>query len=509
MNKSTEQIIKSELAKKVFTSEMSRDYSLPDYQPEIKRLMKISACVLQPKMDFGMDDAVFSGNIDYYVLYLGVDNQMYCAPISDEYVINMPLDGSEMGEFADGFVDIMADSVGGRVTAPRKITIRTRLKSAATVFANTYENEAFSDSTPDDSIERLSGVVMSANISRVTSDVQNVTDEVILDTRDGDVRVICADGRVMLSEVKGNKNEMLLRGDAYVKILACKENAGEPYAIQRKLPIFATVPIEGADVDASLFAKGSVSELSVIVDEGRISLEVGVVFDCMCLKNLPVTYTKDMYSTACVTKCEYKDYDVVSEGGGGFSNFTSSEARTLEELGIPDGSRYVDASGVVYIDSVEYENMRMKFAGRIKYSVLTESDGEYSSKEIELPYSFIADNKRGCKNAFYTAELISTRGKIDGERISLDSEIALTYQTYNKEPISQLSAMHFGEGVSKNKNQTVVIFPSGEESVWSISKKNYISPERLVKSNPELAGKGATVSLDDVGALASVHHIII
>lgn len=509
MNKSGQQIIRTELIKKTFTSEMSNDYSLPDYQPEIKRLMKISANVLPPKMDFGMDDAVFSGNIDYYVLYLGVDNQMYCAPISDEYSVNMSLEAAEVGDFFDGFVDIIADNVSGRVTAPRKITIRTRLKSAATVFSNIYDNEPFSDSAYEDSIKKLCGRVMSADMKRVLSDTYTVTDEVILDTREGDVRVICADGKVMLSEVKGNNNEMFLRGDAYVKILACKENVGEPYAILRKLPIFVNVPLEGANVDASLFAKGSVSELSVIVDEGRISLEVGVVFDCMSWKNVPVTYIKDMYSTACVTRCEYKNYNVAYEGGGGFSNFTSSEARTLEELGISEGSRFVDASGVAYIDSVEFEDTRMRFGGRIKYNVLMENDGEYSSKEIELPYSFVGENKRGCKNSFCCAEVVSTRGKIDGERISLDSEVAIMYQMYDKEPVSSLFAMHFGEGVDENRNQTIVVFPSDADSVWSISKRNYTSPEKIIKSNPELSKNAAAIDLDDTRALASVHHIII
>lgn len=508
MNKN-EQIIKTELAKKVFTSEMSKDYSLPDYQPEIKRLMKISANVLPPKMDFGMDDAVFSGNIDYYVLYLGVDNQMYCAPISDEYSVNMPLDADRTGDFSDGFVDIVSEAVNGRVTAPRKITIRTRLKSSATVFSNVYENEVFSGGNYEDSIKKLSGTVMSADMKRAVSDTFTVTDEVILDTREGDVRVICADGKVMLSEVKGNNNEMFLRGDAYVKIIACKENAGEPYVIYRKLPIFANVPLEGANVDASLFARGSVNELSVIVDEGRISLEVGVVFDCMSWKNIPVTYTKDMYSTACVTSCEYMNYNVVSDGGGGFFNFTSSEARTLEEVGIPDDSRFVDASGVAQIDSVEYDDTRMKFSGRTKYNVLIESGGEYSSKEIELPFSFVADNKRGVKDVFCCAEAVSTRGKIDGERISLDSEIALTYQAYGKERISTLYAMHFGEGVDKKRNQTVVIFPSGEDSVWSIAKKNYVSPEKIMNGNAELLKNKEGVELDSTRSLLSVHHIII
>ncbi len=509
MNNTGTQFIKTELAKKTFFSELSKDYSLPDYQPEIKRLMKISANILPPKMDFGMDDAVFSGNIDYYVLYLGVDNQMYCAPISDEYNVSMPLENTDVSDFVDGFVDILPDNISGRVTAPRKITIRSKLKTAATVFSNSSVNEMFSDSVGEESIRELKGGVETSDIERVVSDSVVVTDEVILDMRDGDVRVICADGKVMLTEVKGNNGEMLLRGDTYIKILACKENIGEPYVIQRKIPIFANIPLRGADGDSSLFAKGSVSELSVIVDEGRISLEVGVVFDCMSCKNTLVTYTKDMYSTVCQSRCDYKKYKVVSEGGGSFGNFTSSEARTLEELGFPEGARLVDASGVACVDSVDFENMRIKLSGKVKYNVLLETEGEYSAKEVEMPFSFVGENKSGCENAFVCAEVISTKGKIDGERISLDSEISVIFRIYGDTEISALEALHFGEAVSPNKNQAVVVFPNSEDSLWSISKKYYVMPEKIIKSNPELAKKTDSVDLDDVKSLASVHHIII
>ena len=509
MNTTTKQSIKTPLAKKSFFSEFSKDYSLPDYQPEIKRLLKISANVLPPKMDFGMDDAIFSGNIDYYVVYLGVDNQMYCAPISDEYAISMPLENTQMGEYFDGFVDITPENISGRVTAPRKITIRSKLKTLAAVFANFSSNETFSDSLGEDSIKKLSGEVNSAEIQRVLSDNVTVTDEIILDTRDGDVRVICADGKVMLTEVGGNNNEMLLRGDAYVKILACREDAGDIYVIQRKLPIFASIPINGADTSATLFAKGAVNELSVIVDEGRISLELGVVFDCMSCKNVPVGYTKDMYSTACQTRCEYKNYDVVNVSGGGNCNFTSNEARTLEELGIPEGSRFIDASGIPYIDGIDLEDMRLKLSGRIKYNVLLENGGEYTVKEIEMPFVFSCENKYGKNDIFASADIVSTKGKIDGERISLDSEIAFVYKMYNKEKISSLEALHFGEAVSDNQKQTVVIFPNDEESVWSLAKKYCISPEKIIKSARDTAKNLPTLELDDPKGLSSVHHIII
>ena len=78
------QLIKMSVCDKRINKEISGDFTLPDYQPEIKRLLRIGAEVLTPECSFGINDCEISGNIDYYVIYLGADNQMYCAPLTGE-----------------------------------------------------------------------------------------------------------------------------------------------------------------------------------------------------------------------------------------------------------------------------------------------------------------------------------------------------------------------------------------------------------------------------------------
>ena len=46
-------------------SEISGDFTLPDYQPEIKKLLRITANVLPASRYVGDRNAEFSGNVDY------------------------------------------------------------------------------------------------------------------------------------------------------------------------------------------------------------------------------------------------------------------------------------------------------------------------------------------------------------------------------------------------------------------------------------------------------------
>ena len=117
------ELIKSCVCDKVSTKETSFDFTLPDYQPEIKRLLRIGAEVISPQCSFGMSDCEIYGTVDYYVIYLGSDNQMYCAPLSAEYRINVPIE-DDMGLSYDGDVFVGCEFVNGRVTAMNVVTPR-------------------------------------------------------------------------------------------------------------------------------------------------------------------------------------------------------------------------------------------------------------------------------------------------------------------------------------------------------------------------------------------------
>ena len=58
------------------TTDLSGEFSLPDYQPEIKRLLRIGASVLPPVRYAAGDNVEMGGSMDYFVLYMGNDNRL-------------------------------------------------------------------------------------------------------------------------------------------------------------------------------------------------------------------------------------------------------------------------------------------------------------------------------------------------------------------------------------------------------------------------------------------------
>ena len=105
------------------TSEVSSDISLPVFQPDINRLMRVSATVQLPSRYIGGGSMEVSGTVDYCILYTGNDGQIYCFPTSADYAFRVPLEAGADFDLSDALVAYAysePESIVSRVGGPRR-----------------------------------------------------------------------------------------------------------------------------------------------------------------------------------------------------------------------------------------------------------------------------------------------------------------------------------------------------------------------------------------------------
>ena len=495
------------VADKTIVSELSGDFILPDYQPEIKRLLRVGAVVLPPSKYISDRDVELAGNVDYYVFYTGSDNAPYCAPLTAEYKINLPIDCDAE---ADGFFNptgcgavILPDMISGRVTAPRKINIKCRLKSRVQVAAEMPIEDGYSHG--EDGLQVLRGEVLASEYLRGSGDIWRVSDEMICDSREGDVRVVSAEGRTLISEVTVGENTVSCRGDLYLKLLLCKEDDGVPYVTVRKMPISGSVSVDGANRGDSATAKASVCELNVTVEEGRIGIEAGVLTEVQVAHEQSVGYVKDVYSVAHKSENEYKTVgvpvDAICFGG----NFTLSDSLPLGETGIAPGARIIDTAGVASVEEYSFEGGKCTLGGKAKFSMLTEKDGEFGVSEIELPFSYKTPVGSDVSKAVCECEVISARAREDGERVGVDAEIGLSGSAYAVKNEKMLANAVFGDEIDSRRGEMVVCYPAGDDTLWSVAKRYGAELSGLRASNK----LPSDISPDAAESLKKVNFLVI
>ena len=497
--------LQTPICDKTVMSEISGDFTLPDYQPEIKRLLRVGATVLPPSKYVGDKEAEFAGSIDYYVLYTGSDNQLYCAPLTSDYKISVPMERGDKEEYGNeciGDIVTLTDTVSGRVTAPRKISIKCRLRSRVRIFGEMPVEDGFGDG--DDSLRVLKGEICVSGMAQ-GSEMIRVSDEMLCDNKDADLRVIMADGKVMMSEVSAAHDSVFCRGEVYLKLLLCKDGEDSPYTVTKKLPFSGNVIIEGATPECEAVAKGCVSEMNVTVDEGVIGIEIGMVVEALACVETKLTYIKDVYSIARRTENQYKSVRCASNGAVVSGNFTLSDSVALDECGIAHKSQVIDISGTAFCEEYSFERDKCIVGGRARFSILTEKDGEYAVNEIELPFNYRAAQSGEFDGGSFSAEVISGRARIDGERIGIDAEICIAGHTVKTSLEKMLSGVGFGEIIGRNEGEYILCYPSPSDDLWSIAKRYCAPVEKIAEEN----GIRGDVPYDSIRSIEGANFILI
>lgn len=518
--------IQRPICDKTVTYDLSGDFSLPDYQPEIKRLLRIETSVLPPERYVTRDHLDLSGSMDYFVLYTGNDDQLYCAPLSTDYQINIPL-GEERdrndsasfwsGEDATCTCHIAADPVTGRVTAPRRLNIKCRLTAKAKAYALMPLSVSDSDTPSGEHTERLLGHMKSARLFQKVGEMLPLQDDVILSPGEAnEMRVICAEGQVMVTETSPATDMVTCRGDVLLKLTLCPADLPEgeettPTVITRKIPFSQAIDVSGVTPDCSSCAHGACSEMSIEVEEGHLHADLGIILEVLAQKNQITPYTKDLYSTQRETDCTYATYPIEEAIKCLNGNFTLSDSLPLSDVGIHPSSRVIDVTASAFPESIAISQGKCVLIGHCRVHMLLTRDGEYSSATFELPFKYESDS--GMMDAEESGNMISDfdaavqaincRARMDGERVGIDAELAVMLRSVRKGEMLALADVSFGEKVTRRCGEYVICFPAADDTLWMVAKRYHAPLAALSAANnlslPEAADKAG--SLDGVDYL--------
>ncbi len=527
------------LAERTLSTEVVGDFSLPDYQPEIKRLLRIGVGVLPPLCSGSGRDTRIEGTLDYYVLYMGHDNALWCAPLSTEYSLAMPVEDS-LGELSAGepFVclsDVTTESPVGRVTAPRRMSIRCRLQAKVKMYGECLLGAADSE---DGDTEMLRGESTVARLFRAMGEMIPLQEDIILPPDLAERRVVCAEGSVLIQEAIPADGVVHMRGEVTVKLTVAEEaglspkdapefipdeaasapasmssplQAAMPDILRRKIPFSASVEMEGVTPACTATAAGYCTDLSVEMEDGHIHLELGVIPEVRAQMNERVSYVKDLYSTRRRLITHHAELPTESATRACNGNFTLSDSLPLSEIGMDADARLSDVTAVAIPESVTAgDKGRYVLAGTCRAHLLLLRDGEYTSATMTLPFRYEFDAPMGESPADPcgfdgSVTVLYCRGRSDGERVSLDAELGVSLRTYAPSPLPTMTEVTEDtspDRSTRRRGEYVICFPAPTDTLWSVAKR-YTAPMTALTAanNLPAAPADSAESLEGVGYL--------
>ena len=505
--------IQAPLCDRQIITELSSDFSLPDYQPQIKRLLQVRAIVLPADKYVGAGSTELSGTVEYHILYCGEDGELYCATQAEEYRFTCPLETPADFELSDGVVcdvESVPDMVVSRVAAPRRLSVKCRLRSRVRLYGTrlleTQIRRSENAAEEEPALERLCQTAECARLFVGVGEPLRLGDEILCDSNQGDLRVISAEGQVFVTEATAGSDAVNCRGELCLKLLCAQGGEQNTAILLRRIPFSQAVSIDGVAVNCDCCADGVCTEVRVTVEENRILCEAAIRLRARAQCNQSLTLVRDLYATSAECRTETRTLELPVAWRCFNGNFSLNTTLPWEEVGIKQGTAVVDLYGTPTVNPPEEDRGKCCLTGKCRFRALLSGDGDWSAQEFEVPFRYEADGMSAIPGDYdVTVDLISCRARMDGERIGVDAELSVSAAMRGVNSVTVLSEARLGEPVRKCGSVLRICYPSREDTLWSVAKRYHRPVEQLAETN----GLSGAASADSRESLAGVSYLLV
>lgn len=281
------------------------DYVLPDYCPEI---FKVLSCRIYPSVARRQ----YSGTKLNYeltalvrVVYVSEDGEISAVEQTLSYDKSVELSYAPKTPVV--YIDPSVESKSCRVVNKRRVDIRGVIAVKVKVLCD-EPRQAVTSAKGGGIQLRKTMVTYPSKRLFITKRVTVIDEVEIIQTKPPVGVVLRADAVVNSADKKAVSGKLLTKGEAGVTVIYIPEGGGEIEKISFDLPFSQVSDIEGLDERFDVFVDASVSSCAIRPipksDPAKIECELGVDISCLALKFESAQLADDVFSTECETDAD-------------------------------------------------------------------------------------------------------------------------------------------------------------------------------------------------------------
>ena len=472
-------------------SEVSEEFSLPDYIPEVRRILATRSAVL-PESRFIQSEGSASrldlgGTVTYSVIYTDDEGEIRTLPLSSAYEGS----GQINSQPETVLVFPTVEGVNVRVNGPRKLTIKSRVKSRVIGIEGKEIGERVENRTVADEMfiqrrERELGA-----LSLIPFSLQGIKASDKLDTqKETGLKPIWCDATLVTSDVKTQSNAISVKGELRVKCL-CRGEDGE-ITLTKTIPVSEEISKEGIMQGDIARAGGRIVSLSISNEEGEgdIFIDATMEIEGEVSKNKTISLTTDMYSTKNEMTTEYRTEDIFSLAKTDNTPFTVNEgikrkSNEIEELITLIADPVYEKTDIKGQKAIVNGKLLVKAIGRGKGD--KERMGEYVADIVELPFKYGVDLPKPTLSPIVLCDMSlgEISGRYDKDKFYITAQIhpSLTILDRERVEILDKASVKKDEEIKKDQSCIRAYYPKQGESLWDIAKKYHTTTATLKELN--------------------------
>ncbi|MDD6142052.1 MAG: DUF3794 domain-containing protein [bacterium] len=434
------------------------------------------------------------GKVTFHVLYTqGDPTKVSALEASAEFSHPIELAGAQSGMQAP--ISMMVEHVEASAQGGR-----LHLMAILRLHARAFTDEPLSVVT---GIRDMDGLMLrTETLSALHTASRGVQDVLVRDECElGAVLQItdtlCAQASVTVQEVMGGEGRATLSGQVLLEVMHTSLMPSRPLVVTRHtIPFEETIALTGESGD-ELCCSAVVRDVAVLSQEGQeegertLRAEVLLGLEAHATRSRDVKLLLDAYTT---------QGDVLTLGTQGVQRAVShrqihtaeSGKLTLLTEGMPPVRTPLHASLRPVITGWSRQNGKLLVEGMMETTLL------YMTDDSAAPQSYHAEEPFRMAFACDVSlpeSMVLTTGNVESSVITSD-RVEVKYilhldcfdvQLRHEQPVTQVAAMP----APQSETGVLVCFAQQGEGAWEIAKRYRVSPELLLRMNPQLDESGA------------------
>lgn len=464
------------------------DISLPDYCPDIMRILRCSVTNSITNSKISGDRATVDGNAKIRIVYADEKNCIYC------YEQDYPFSKfAELSQVYDGAVlctSAKTEYANCRAVSKKRIDIHG-VVSIRFKIIGIKKDSVITDAEGDGIQMQKKKVAVDNAVAVVMKKFQLSQTEEADSGEIGKIFYACASP--VLAETKIIKGKVLIKGETVLKVMYCSGNGeNESVCVNYNLPFSEIVDIENIDDSCKVSVCFNVDQVQAepkTDNDGEykyLNLACDICAVITAYKTEELCIITDSYSTQKEIEAKYKTSSFTQILQSLNDSIICRESIDLSSL---NPQRIYAAIAQTPEAKCCFDSDKMTVMGRIPLKfILVDSEGTptFCEREAEFEYSRSVDSKGGNLHCdprlFLTGYGCSLTG--DG-RAEFKAEMNICADVTDTRECRTLVSLKTLENseLKKRHSSLVICFCNGGEKIWDIARKYNTTVEDIMSEN--------------------------
>lgn len=486
MSKFESKVQKDLVTDAVFT-ESNEEFILPDYMPEIGRVLRVTASLFPEECYLGTEGAEFSGRVEYHLLYSNGEGALTEAPLLGRYRYRVPVGERQV---MTAYTDEMIEGVAVRPSAPRKLGIRTRITASPHLLYEERVGVSLAALVGDAPAEICEGSCQVAERGAIPFGILHAENAFsIEDTLPEEVSLLSAEAGGMIENAEAKEGYLSVRGRIIVTLILQKTE-GSPFVKTCTIPFEEDVTVDSCHAGDALSIASITATPTISFEEagGDTSVLIGVDYTLSGIhaRNTAVPVLRDFYVHGAKHNVDYRTATYPMISGFYVGNITAEGDAALPDDFLT-GDKCLVPSFTVKEKTVSRLGDRGIITGTL--SVLLLALGKTCGEKTELTLPFRAEfplkGEAGEEERIWIAiSPVGGDARITGKSVHLTTELAITARATSLTKLVYPASASMVASVGTSEDGCVTIYyPSDGDTLWSVGKAYARPLAELKKQN--------------------------